>query len=262
MRVSSPALTSVHAFGGRPLVFDLVVQAPLGSRLLIYADLLQTANGAVATTLRRDVPISPELVFNDRTVLTASCRLPDLDAVKRVTPMLLRLRTNLPAAQPGDGLLLPVSVHPHEEPDAWKKSLSAWLTRGGLHRLAVFGEAGEIREFLRARKVAFDDLGGEWPTDPEQGSLYVAVVPPSALAARRPGGTRGTQWLIFTTSEATSLPAGVYQRVDAAGASVCKVTLPGLFDHPENHPERLETLREIFRMALEPRPASSSDDPP
>ncbi len=262
MRVSLPAPNTVHAFGGRPLAFDLEVQAPLGSRLKIYADLLQTANGSVATTLRRDVPVSPELVFTDRTTLTASCRLPDLDAVKRTTPMLLRLRTDLAAAKPGDGLLLPVSVHPPEEPDAWKKTLSAWLTHGGLRRLAVFGESRVIRDFLRARKVAFDDLGSDWPAEPAPGSLYVTELPASALAARQPGETRGTRWLIFTTPEATSLPAGVYQRIDAAGASGCKVMLPDLFNHPEDHPEKLESLGEIFRLALEWRPTSSSDDPP
>ncbi len=67
------------------------------------------------------------------------------------------------------------------------------------------------------------------------------------------------RWLIFTTPEATLLPAGIYQRIDARGGSICKVTLPNLFDHPEDHPESLESLGEIFRLALETRTPLSTE---
>ena len=251
----------LHAFGGRPLVFDLVVQAPLGTHATIYADLVQTANGTIAATLQRDVSISAELVFDGCTSMEVPCHLPALDAVKRITSMRLWLRTDPPGTRTSQGLVLLLTVYPVEEPDAWKKMLATRSSHTGLYRLAVFGEAKGARQFLRSRNVSFEDLGSDWPTDPEPGTLYVADLP-TAPVPRRTDATRGTRWLIFTTTEATPLPPGVYQRMEVDGGEVCKVTIPDLFNDPDDHPDRLATLAEIFRIVLEPRPLSSAESQP
>ncbi len=262
IRANSSAVVPIHACGGRPLDFTLVVQAPLGTRTRVYADLVQNAHGAIAATLRRDVPVSAELVFEGCTSMEARCRLPALDAVNRVTSMRLRLRTDPPAARAGGELVLPMTVYPAEEPDTWKKTVAVRLSRAGLRRMAVFGEAKGVRRFLRAKNVAFEDLGGDWPDNPEPGTLYVADLPACATTVRWTNETHGSRWLIFTTAESALLPPGVYQRVEAGGGSVCKVTLPDLFDAPDDHPDRLASLAEIFRLALEPRTTNPTENPP
>lgn len=241
----------MHVYGGGALKITQVVEAPLGTHAHLVADLFQLASG-VAAPLQRDVPITPEFSFEDRTYLPAVCVLPSLPAVQRRTTMLLKLK----AADSGTSSAsrsLTLIVYPAAEPDAWKKTFAARLSRSGLRRLAVFGEGTALRQFLRLRKVAFEDLGQEWPGEFDGQTFYLGET--SAPAPPRLADLPGTRLVLFKSqADEPILPAGVYQSSVGEGGSVWKVTLPNLFVLPGSHPDAEATLDEIFRAALEPRP--------
>ncbi len=65
-------------------------------------------------------------------------------------------------------------VYPREEPGAWRKQFAALLARSGIRRVAVFGHWKNPANFLRERKVAFEDLGDDWPAQPDARTLYLA----------------------------------------------------------------------------------------
>ena len=250
-----------HVYGGGPVDFALAVEAPLQTHLRVYADLFQMAGDRLAAPLQRDVPLTPELAFDDRTYRLAAGRLPALPAVQRKTVMLLKLRTALDPAEAAAELSLGLVVYPPEEPGGWKKTLAASLSRHGWRRLAVFGEAAALREFLRARDVRFDDLGEDWPAEFDRRTLYVgetrAPVPP------RFADFPGSHAVLFTPlADVALLPRGIYQTADAAGGSLWKVMLPDLFTHIGSDPGAQEILAEIFRRALEPRAHATNETNP
>ena len=257
---AKPALESppLHVFGDGPLTFDLAVDAPLGTRLTVVADLVQTA-GSIATPLQKSVSVCPELVFDTRTHLVATCSFPALPAVERATRLLLTLRTGPEAADSVRKLVLPVVVYPREGPDEWKKTLAARLTRSGLQRMAIFGAGRALRQFLRARQVVFEDLGKDWPAEPDPRTLYIGETP--TPAPPRFNEARDLRLVLFLTNPGDPMLPGVFQTVDARG-DLWKVTLPDLLDHPSQDPRAQATLAEIFRQALEPRPTSFTETNP
>jgi hypothetical protein len=266
-RSANHALASmpIAAYGGGPLTFDLAVQAPLGTRLRIYADLIQMTSGSLVAPLQRNVAVSPELSFDHCTFMVVPCMLPELAAVRSKTRMVLSLRTEPKNPDLASGLLLPVFAYPREEPDAWKKMVAAGLARSGLHRLAVFGGSQGLREFLRERNVPFDDLGADWPTEPDTHTLYLAEIDPkqdastSMSAPKQFGELSGVRLMLFAPSVFDPLPPSVYQIADPAGGSIWKVTLPGLFKNPGSQPQNLELLSEIFQQALAELPRLRSN---
>lgn len=134
------------------------MEAPLGARLSLRADLAQTTAGGVGATLLKDMPVSAELPFDERTFLTADYTLPEVPAVARPTSMLLLLRAvagNQSAPSPPTPVEL--FVYPPEKPGEWKKMIAAVLAASGSSRLEVFGKGKALRQFLRDRWVDFED---------------------------------------------------------------------------------------------------------
>jgi len=82
-------LTTIPVFSGTTAKLCLAVEAPLGTKLTIKADLMQIARG-LAAPLARDVPIAEALPFADRThrIIEAPLAVPD---VQRITQILIRL---------------------------------------------------------------------------------------------------------------------------------------------------------------------------
>ena len=250
----SPVLPtpSLHVFGGGSLSFLVAVDAPLGSRLQLRADVLQTTAGSLAVPLKKDVPLSEELPFESRTHLTVTCTLPSLPTVQRVSRTLLTLR----AVAPDRAALLPavpmeVFLYPPEVPGEWKKTIAARLARSGLSRLEVFGKGTGLRRFLKARRVEFEDGGADWPARLDPRTLYIGDEPASLPA--RLGSTEGGWLLLFQPPEASTLLPGVYQNFPSTAGNIVKVTLPDVLTRLEDDPRSQETLAEIFRRALEPR---------
>ena len=247
-----------HVYGDRPVEFAVAVEAPLKTHLQIYGDLFQESGGRLAAPLQRDIPITAELAFDDRTYRVVACRLPALPALRFATTMRLKLRTARDPAEAAAELSLGFVVYPPEVPGEWKKMLAADLTRGGLRRLAVFGESPGLRDFLRAREVDFEDLGKDWPAGFDTRTLYLgatpAPVPPRFL------DFPGTRVVQFTPlADPAVLPPGVYQFADG---SLWKVTLPDLFVHIGSDPGAQETLAGIFWRAVEPSVHATNETHP
>ncbi len=245
--VSVPAL---HVFGGARLVFSAVVDAPLGTRLSLRADLVQTTAGTVILPLQKDAPVSDELSFDARTHLTAPCSLPALPEVRRPTRLLLTLRSV--GGDPPDTLsqtTAAVFVYPPENRTEWKKWLAASLARSGMTRLWVFGKGSTLRRWLQDSHADFEDGGAEWPAETHPGTLYLGDDPPPAPS--RITSTDGWHLVLFLHPDADPLLPGVYQSADAHGGNVLKVTLPGMLDGLSEDPRSQQTLTEIFRRALD-----------
>ena len=118
-----------------------MVEAPVGTRMQLRADLFQLAGGGVAAPLQRDVPVSPELTFEIAGPRTITAALPAVADMKIPTRMRLVLRAC--AGEPPVALAtsaVEVIVYPTETPDEWKKFFAAGFETGRP------GEAGTVRK--------------------------------------------------------------------------------------------------------------------
>ena len=259
--------TPFHAYGGEPLTLLLTAQAPLGTHLRIYADVSQQAAG-IAAPWQRHTPISEEIIFADRTSMAVACTFPALRAVQRKTRLSVTLHTETKPPVDFGGLAIPGFVYPREEPGAWKKQFAALLARSGVRRVAVFGGSKNTAGFLRGQKVAFDDLGGDWPAEPDAHTLYLGSVFPKPGESGPPslprafGETPGVRLVLFEPWDTEVLPPGVYQSANAAGGGVWKVTLPDLFAGiGQDDPHALETLTTLFEQVLTPNRNATGNNP-
>jgi hypothetical protein len=164
------------------------------------------------------------------------------------------------AARGGGSRASRAPIYPREAPGQWKKALAVLLLRSGLDRLAVFGEGQALRSFFRERHVAFDDLGEDWPAEPDSHTLYLGEtttpVPAQMQTAAR------LRLALFSKPADSPLLPGVYQTAGEQGGRIWKVTLPGLLDDPGHDPRALETLTEIFRQTLAPPFSSATETSP
>lgn len=257
-----------HAYGGDPLTLPVTAQAPLGTHLRIYANVYQEA-GSIAVPWQSHTPVGEEIVFGDRTSTTIDCALPALRVVQRKTRVSVTLHIEPKPTAASVGLMIRGFVYPREEPGAWQKQFAALLARSGIRRVAVFGGGPNSRDFLRGRKVAFDDLGDDWPGEVDAHTLYLGSVTAKtneSAALSIPGAfgeTPGARLILFAPWDTEVFPPGVYQTVGTAGGGVWKVTLPDLFAGAVlNHPQDLETLTAIFQQVLPSRqPAGDNPEP-
>lgn len=260
------AATPLYATGGEAVSFPVTVQAPLGTHLRVYADVTQQTAG-LAAPWQKNVPVSDEIAFGDRTSMLVACKLPAMRTVLRKTRVLVTLRTDPKADEYPGGMVVQGFVYPREEPSAWRKQFAALLARSGIRRVAVFGHWKNPPNFLRERKVEFEDLGDDWPAHPDAGTLYLAsgVIRDGKDAPLRvPEAfveTRGVRLVLFEPWDVEVLPPGVYQTAGAAGG-VWKVTLPDLFVGPGlNDPHALEILTTLFEQILPPHQPVTGDNP-
>ncbi len=255
--VNVPAL---HVFGGAPLAFSAVVDAPLGMRLSLRADLVQTTAGTMTLPLQKDVPASGEMSFDAHTHLTALCSLPALPEVRGPTRLLLTLRS-VSGGPPAtlSQTTAEVFVYPPENRAEWKKTLASSLARSGMTRLWVFGKGLVLRRWLKDCRADFEDGGAEWPAEVRPGTLYCGDDPPPTPT--RITSTDGWHLVLFLHPDADPLLPGVYQSVDGHGGNILKVTLPDLLGHLSDDPRSQQTLAEIFRRALDFHPPIAAPTP-
>ena len=261
------AATPFYAYGGEPLWLPVTARAPLGTHLRIFADVTQQA-GSIAVPWQRNTPVGEEIVFDDRTSIGVSCELPALRVVQRKTRVSVTLHTEPKMANYPGGLVVNGFVYPREEPDAWQKQFAALLARAGIRRVAVFGRWKNTGGFLRNRKVAFDDLGDDWPSKPDAHTLYLGSGV-SKAAENAPlsvptvfNEVPGVRLVLFEPWDMEVLPPGVYQTVSATGGGVWKVTLPDLFvGGGVNEPHALEILTTLFEQVLPSRQPATGDNP-
>lgn len=261
------AAAPFYAYGGEPLSLRVTAQAPLGTHLRIFADITQHA-GSIAALWQRNTPVSEEIVVNDRTSLVVACELPALRVVQRKTRVSVTLRTEPKMAGYPGGLVINGFVYPRDEPDGWQKQFTALLARSGIRRVAVFGRWKNPGGFLRNRKVAFDDLGDDWPSRPDPHTLYlgsgVLKATENAPLSVPPvfHEVPDVRLVLFEPWDTEVLPPGVYQTAGATGGGIWKVTLPDLFVGAGlNEPHALEILTTLFEQVLPSRPPATGDNP-
>ncbi len=260
------AATPFYIYGGEPLMLPVTAQAPLGMHLRIFADVYQQA-GSIAVPWQRNTPVSEEIVFGDRTSVIVACKLPELRAVQRKTRVSVTLHTEPKITDYHGGLVIQGFVYPREVTGAWQKQFAALLARAGIRRVAFFGRWKNPANFLRERKIPFDDLGDDWPTEPDAHTLYLGSGVLKANKSERLtvpkafSDTPGVRLVLFEPWDTEVLPPGVYQTAGAAGGGVWKVTLPDLFVGDGYEPHDLEILTTLFEQILPFRQPATGDDP-
>jgi hypothetical protein len=249
----------LYYFSDQALHFQVNAAAPLGARIMIYADLFQTASGGWSAMLLQGHPISREIQFDSRTDLDVACTLPGLPQVTRPVKLLLKMYVRL-ADQPK--ALRPAGtvdlyLFPRLSAAEWQALFIAYLSQGGLAHVAVFGGANHLRDFLRRQQIAFDDLGADWPQKFDSSSLYLGDSPPAAAdPAPSSQGIHAALFLPYPGDSA--LLPGIYAASDASGGAVVKVTLPGLLDGLEEDPRSQQTFKTIIQQTLNlPRSADN-----
>jgi hypothetical protein len=140
-------------------------------------------------------------------------------------------------------------VYPRQTAPEWKKMLSAWLGQASLTRIAVIGNLGGLRSFLRREEILFDDLGSQWPDTLDSKTLYLGDYP-QAGSDRIPQAT-GAHVALFL-ADRTAVPdlPGVYGTTDAAGGMMVKETFPMLLDHLDEDPRSQQTFLLTLGRAL------------
>ena len=239
----------VYVWGGETEMVALAVEAPLGARLNVRADVFQVGAGSLLAPLAKDLVVADSLDFSDRTRRTVTFAF-TAPVVRRTAAIVLRFRAQTPPA--GD----PARWEPvgevngavFEEPVALAGTLAAELAKRDL-RLAVFGKSPALRAFFAQRKVEFEDLGPERPETFNSKLLYAAEVPltrtPDAWPPRE-AVRAGAKLFLFTPKN--SPLAGVFTTPIGSGF-VVKVSLPILVNLPRS-PLRQTELVELFRGTL------------
>lgn len=239
---AAPPPPTLLGVAGRPALpaapFALVSGENATLRLLLtardaHADprLFQLAD-AVARPL--DTPVAAEPDPADPRALLVRFTAPD---VKRPSRLGLRFGDTAPLLF----TVLPATPRPDHA------SLADALETSRL-RLLVCGPSPELRAWLRAEKVPFDDEGADPPELLAADALLLGTMNEEnwkRLAAPRPASGR-----LLAFVDAPALLPGVYAEPAARRA---KVTLPLLPALPSD-PLARETLRSLLLQALSPSP--------
>jgi len=244
-------------FGDQPLIFDAIVTAPLGSRVSLVADVLQTTSGSLSARLLKNVAVSRDLKFDTRTQWVADCSLPALPPVRSRTHLLLRLYISK-GGQPGvrsSAGSIDLYDYPRPSATAWRTTFAGILAQSGLAGAAVFGNGSGLRRFLKAQGIDYDDLGVDWPDSLDRKTLYLADSPPprgDGMALLT--GAHVVHFIADTASDLV-IP-GVYSISDPAGGATVKVNMPALLDSLEESPRSQEIFLGILRQTLNPQAAA------
>lgn len=231
--------------GGKEASLALAIEAPLGTKLDLIADLLQLAH-SIAAPLQKDLPLATALAFEDRTRQVVHVSIP-VPEVKHVTRMLVRFRTQVAGAGEWKAAgQTRLAVYPADHLREFKELLSAQEKERGI-RLAVFGEHGGVRDFLRAERIDFEDLGAEFPADLSASFVYLGSANTGKQPVRIPTETKARMVLFDLASD---LLPGVYR----GPRRTAYVTLP-LLDHLTTDPKNQATFaRIVSELLAEPSP--------
>lgn len=240
---STPRLLDIQGRASDALPPALVAGETVTLRLLlppgtdlesIAPRLFQTASEVIQIPLRPAVTLSSDA--NDSRLTLASFTLPHLARFAHV---------DLDLGLAGS---IALSVFPSDLPRADQPLLAEALASSRL-RLAVASSSAELRDYLRAEKIAFTDLGAAIPDRLEKNVLLLAELTPEAWATLAPTAPVGARLIAFVADPAM-LP-GVYA---ASAAGRTKVTLP-LLPFLMADPRARATLHALLLQTL----SASSD---
>lgn len=197
--------------------------------------------GAIGAPISLDAEILPSAAIEDTRLIRVRLTPP---AVQRVTSLALWLGEFGPVG---------LTVFPATQPRADLPSLAEALQASRL-RLAVCGQGTELRDFLRAHSLDFEDFGTDAPDRLTDDTLLLGALRREDWD--RLSGPRAGGHLIGFFPEPALVP-GVYTRTDpAARRQLTKVTLPLLSLLPTD-PRARETFHQILLQALSPAPSPS-----
>lgn len=236
------SLPATAVVSGEMVNYELAVEAAAPVTFSFFADIRQAAKDLMAP-LKTNLPLAPEVVFSAAGRRTVTVQIP-IPEVQKGSLMVVDFKAaeDQPAiAQAG------FVVFPKTKPGARAEVVDSASKEGG-QRLAVFGESKDLRDFLNAENIAFEDLGGEFPKEFRPGLLVLGEVTASAVETHRPNGRSGRA-ILFVSG--TRLLPGVYESVTSDG-SLTKVTLPlmaSLGTNPQKQSVFLDLLTQQLKSA-------------
>ncbi len=242
------AMQERAVFGGEKACFDLAVEAPAGEKVSLAYDLSQVAGALLVPLVRRQALGGP-VDFRDRTRRVIPVEVPAPEVARR-TRMLVLFYSLPPSdkSSPTGPARAYLDVFPKPKTGEWAKALEAAEKRAGV-RIAIFGTSPALRKFFEDRKIAFHDLGGEFPAEFPAEFLVLGQVTAADLEKHRSEAAAGRMVFFLTGAE---LPPGVYETVTPEG-SLTKVTLPladGLATNPLSQVVFLDILHRQLRPGI------------
>ena len=233
----APSAAPLALTSGEAVTLRLLLPPSSSSRPLseLSTRLLQTA-GRVAIPLRAEVALAPDPA--DPRVTLATFTAPPL---RRVTALELQIDALSP---------IPLLVFPTDATRDDLPSLADALAASRL-RLLVCGRSAELRAFLRAQKLDFEDHGADAPDHLPPATLLVGLLAPEdwdRLSAERPENTGP---LLAFVADPLGF-GGVYASASAPGRPArVKITLP-LPPFLPTDPRARDTLHALLLSALAP----------
>jgi hypothetical protein len=249
--VSEPLYLEV----GAPIEFDINVTAPLGTHMTLWADLIQRTSGSLAAPLLKDCQVSPRLDFDDRTQMTARCKILCPSKLARPARLLVKLYARIDGQTGGSRAVATLDVfeYPERRDAEWQGIFADLLAQGGMAHMLVFGKNQELRRFLSNRRIPFENYNNvDWPDTMTPDTLYVGDGPP--VQPEDGPSVTGKHVVLFLTGTPAGpgLP-GVYSAADGAGGAVVKVILPEFMNRLNDNRRIQENLVEILRGASNPK---------
>jgi hypothetical protein len=223
--VEPPDRPMAHAavFGGENAAFVLTVEARKPGPVTLTYSLFQIAGAGdgLAVPLDGDKPLGEPIDFGMEESREVRREIP-IPAVQAPTMMVVKFfSSSAPDQKASWRNQAFLKVFPRPRPGEWAGALASAEKDSG-RNLAVFGKSRDVRNFLAAQKIAFRDLGEEFPTEFSAPLLFIGEVSAEALEKHRPKAAGGRK--IFFVEDAMRLP-GIYETVEPSG-SLTKVTLP------------------------------------
>ena len=247
--VEPPARPVPHAavFGGENASFTLVVETRKPGPVLLSYSLFQlggTGDG-LGAPLEVGKPLGEPLDLGAENSRVVTVEVP-IPAVLRPTTMAVKFLSSAGPDQNSGLNQTILKVFPRPRPGEWAGALAAAEKNAG-RNLAVFGKSRGVRRFLEAQKIAFRDLGDEYPADFSGPLLIVGEVSSESLEKHRPKVAGGRK--IFFVEDTMRLP-GIYETVAPTG-SLTKVTLP-IPDRLAADPQIQIDFVDLLRRQLNP----------
>lgn len=223
------ASPSLPVQSGESVAMEMLLM-PGTDMTAVRADIVQVA-GTVAAPLDTTVTITPSP--RDERLAVVSFTAP---TVTRITRLQLRLT---------DHTRWPLVVFPPDGKDESHPDLSE-LFKSTRLQLLVCGRSGELRDYLRAQNLKFEDLGADPPRRLRADEILIGEISKTEdwerLASPDAGG-----FLIASVDDPSLLP-GIHTTRRDSGI-VSKVTLP-LFPLLSDNPQARETLFQLLLGAL------------
>lgn len=236
-------ISEFHVFASETTSVDIAIEAPLGSKLSLLADVTQITSG-IAARLSEGVSLGAPQDFSNQTRQVIQAKIP-LPKIERMIELLVKIRTagesDTKTAQIG---LFRLFVYPADG----MKELAGMFSSGGNKTgamLGVFGAGKNIRAFLEDQKIPFTDLGEGVPEEFRADVIYVGEAKSEEITARLKSAPAAR--VVFFNEE--NAP-GIYRTTTPEG-SVTKITFP-ILDSLSSNPVSQKIFTDTIFQSIQP----------